>query len=288
MISAGRSARSRTTSLLAVPDFVHVVREDPYNRDLLFAGTDVGVYVSTNRGASWQKFMKGCLRFRFTISKFIRAIARYRGNARPVDLDRRHRSASSRWSDSAMGAASVFLPANSGLCSTHCQFTQPWNGNKIYVADNPPYGATFTIAFRRARCARLSPNRHHRCEGRCCSPARRIRWSRRHRVNWDLRGLARRIESVRYSRQHMPLRGSVNSDRDSVRRAGGDSTGAGRNLPGMDTTAARHARFHDRDASSVATRPECESSARQCMRRHVRPRWPRRPWPRRPRWSAVR
>jgi hypothetical protein len=41
------------------PDFVHVIREDPYNPSLLFVGTDVGAYVSTNRGGSWQKFMNG-------------------------------------------------------------------------------------------------------------------------------------------------------------------------------------------------------------------------------------
>ena len=41
------------------PDFVHVIREDPYNRNLLFVGTDVGAYVSRDRGASWQKFMTG-------------------------------------------------------------------------------------------------------------------------------------------------------------------------------------------------------------------------------------
>ena len=40
-------------------DFVHVVREDPKNRDLLFAGTDVGAYVSMDRGNTWAKFMTG-------------------------------------------------------------------------------------------------------------------------------------------------------------------------------------------------------------------------------------
>jgi hypothetical protein len=38
------------------PDYVRVVREDPFNRDLLFAGTSVGAYASLNRGRSWQKF----------------------------------------------------------------------------------------------------------------------------------------------------------------------------------------------------------------------------------------
>src|SRR3989442_13919650 len=41
------------------PDFVHVIREDPVNRNLLFVGSDVGAYVSTTRGAKWQKFMTG-------------------------------------------------------------------------------------------------------------------------------------------------------------------------------------------------------------------------------------
>jgi hypothetical protein len=41
------------------PDFVHVIREDVANRNLLFVGTDVGLYVSLDRGGSWQKFMSG-------------------------------------------------------------------------------------------------------------------------------------------------------------------------------------------------------------------------------------
>jgi hypothetical protein len=36
-----------------------VIREDPFNRDLLLAGTDVGAYVSVDRGAHWQQFMSG-------------------------------------------------------------------------------------------------------------------------------------------------------------------------------------------------------------------------------------
>ena len=40
-------------------DFVHVVKEDPRNPNLLFVGTDVGAYVSVNRGGSWQRLMNG-------------------------------------------------------------------------------------------------------------------------------------------------------------------------------------------------------------------------------------
>ena len=54
----GKSFRSIVNNLpTGGIDFVHVIREDPINRDLLFVGTDVGIYVSGNRGASWQRFM---------------------------------------------------------------------------------------------------------------------------------------------------------------------------------------------------------------------------------------
>ncbi len=39
---------------IAPNDFVHAVREDPRKPGLLFAGTDHGIYVSFNDGASWQ------------------------------------------------------------------------------------------------------------------------------------------------------------------------------------------------------------------------------------------
>jgi hypothetical protein len=41
------------------PGFVHVIRQDPVNRDLLFVGTDVGVFASSNGGRSWSRFMTG-------------------------------------------------------------------------------------------------------------------------------------------------------------------------------------------------------------------------------------
>jgi len=43
----------------SVADFVHTVREDPYNRDLLFVGTSRAVYTSLDRGQRWQRLMAG-------------------------------------------------------------------------------------------------------------------------------------------------------------------------------------------------------------------------------------
>ncbi|HSG46305.1 MAG TPA: hypothetical protein VLA43_00695 [Longimicrobiales bacterium] len=56
----GRSFRSIASDLPADgPDFVHVLAEDPVNPGLLYVGTDVGVYVTLDRGGSWHRFMEG-------------------------------------------------------------------------------------------------------------------------------------------------------------------------------------------------------------------------------------
>lgn len=45
---------SRITNGLPAASYVHVVREDPKHRGLLFAGTETGVYVSFDNGGRWQ------------------------------------------------------------------------------------------------------------------------------------------------------------------------------------------------------------------------------------------
>jgi photosystem II stability/assembly factor-like uncharacterized protein len=56
----GRTFRSLAIGLpTGSADQVHVVREDPVSRDLLYVGTSLGAYVSLDRGATWQRFMTG-------------------------------------------------------------------------------------------------------------------------------------------------------------------------------------------------------------------------------------
>jgi hypothetical protein len=57
----GKTFRSIAANLPkeSVGDYVHTVREDPYNRDLLFVGTSRAVYTSLDRGQSWQRLMSG-------------------------------------------------------------------------------------------------------------------------------------------------------------------------------------------------------------------------------------
>jgi len=56
----GRTFRSISSNIPKDrPNFVHVIAEDPVNRNLLYVGTDVGVYVTLDRGVTWQPFMNG-------------------------------------------------------------------------------------------------------------------------------------------------------------------------------------------------------------------------------------
>ena len=52
----GKTFQSISSNL---PEYgnVQVIREDPKNRDLLYAGTEFGLYVSLDGGKKWQKFM---------------------------------------------------------------------------------------------------------------------------------------------------------------------------------------------------------------------------------------
>ncbi|MEO7521000.1 MAG: hypothetical protein ABIW79_04215, partial [Gemmatimonas sp.] len=54
----GKSFQNITSNLpVGGPgDFLHVVREDPRNRDLLFVGSSLSVYASIDRGQTWTKF----------------------------------------------------------------------------------------------------------------------------------------------------------------------------------------------------------------------------------------
>ncbi|MEP6508529.1 MAG: hypothetical protein ABJC63_09915, partial [Gemmatimonadales bacterium] len=118
--------------------------------------------------------------------------------------------------------------------------TQQWNGNKLYVADNPPYGATFT--YRLTAGSARGDSAHVVITDVKGDVVRRLTapgGAGVHRITWDLRGLPRALGPA-------GIRDSINAARirkqreDSVRAtAGSDTTGGGRGIPGMDTTAVR-------------------------------------------------
>ncbi|HEX7020741.1 MAG TPA: hypothetical protein VF159_12050 [Gemmatimonadaceae bacterium] len=57
----GRSFQSIANNLphTSPADYLHVVREDPQNRDVLFVGSSLSVYASVDRGKTWTKLANG-------------------------------------------------------------------------------------------------------------------------------------------------------------------------------------------------------------------------------------
>jgi photosystem II stability/assembly factor-like uncharacterized protein len=145
----GRSFKRITRGIPADggPNFVHVVRESPNNKHLLFAGTDLGVYVSTDRGANWQKFMTGLP----TVPVFDLKI---HPRDRELIAGTHGRSiwiadiaALEQMSDSVMRRpVAVFAPGRGyqyGIAQV-----QSWEGNKLFRAENPPFGTSDRVPRR--------------------------------------------------------------------------------------------------------------------------------------------
>jgi hypothetical protein len=149
----GRTFRSISSGLPSDGvDFLHVVREDPYNPNLLYVGTDVGVHVSLDRGRSWQRFMTDLptvpvhdLKIHPRERELIAAThGRSIWIADVLPLQ--------QLADSIMGKpAHLFAPK---IAYQHGQSPLEGQdaGHKVYAVSGPPFGAeiTYRIAPRAA------------------------------------------------------------------------------------------------------------------------------------------
>jgi hypothetical protein len=137
----GRTFRRITTGLPndGGPNFVHVVRESPNNKHLLFAGTDLGVYVSTDRGANWQRFMTGLPTVPVYDLKIHPRDRELIAGTHGRSIWTADIAALEQMSDSLMRRPVVVFAPKPGY-QYAVAFTQSWEGNKLFRADNPPFG----------------------------------------------------------------------------------------------------------------------------------------------------
>ena len=219
--------------------YVHVVREDPYNRNLLFVGTDVAAYVSTNRGQTWQRFMTGLPTVPVNDLKIHprdrELIAGTHGRSIWIaDI-----APLEQMADSVMSRSAYFFEPVTAY-EYALGFAQRWEGNKAFVADNPAYGASFVYRLtsgdtRRDTTRIVITDVKGDVVRRLTGPG----GAGIHRVTWDLRGTPRPLgpAALRDSIAAARIR---NQRADSLRAAGGDTTLAGRTPPpGLDSTALR-------------------------------------------------
>lgn len=207
--------------------FVHVIREDPYNRNLLFAGTDVAAYVSTNIGATWQRFMTGLptvpvhdLRIHPRDRELIAGT--HGRSIWIVDI-----APLEQLVDSVASKGAFFfepVPAYEYAVAA----SQRWEGNKTFAADNPPYGASLVYRLTggdaRGDTTRVVVTD---VKGDVVRRLTGAGGAGVHRVTWDLRATSRPLGPA-------ALRDSIAAARlrrlreDSARVASGDTTTARR------------------------------------------------------------
>jgi hypothetical protein len=220
----GRTFRAITNNLpTGGADFVHVVREDPANRDLLFLGSDVGAYVSTDRGGSWQRFMTG-----------LPTVPVHDLEIHPRD---RELIAATHGRSIWIVDVAPLEQMNNGLMTRGTTFftpktayqysqasTQNFAGNKVFLASNPPYGAELVYRVTSAAprdTARIVVTNIRGDTVRTLNGPAGVGL---HRAYWDLRGRPRALGPA-------GLRDSIVAAR--VRRQREDSVRAAR---GADTT----------------------------------------------------
>jgi hypothetical protein len=234
----GKTFRSISNNLpTGGADFVHVIREDPANRDLLFLGSDVGAYVSTDRGTSWQRFMTG-----------LPTVPVHDLEIHPRD---RELIAATHGRSIWIVDVAPLEQMNNGLMARGTTFftpktayqysqgnTQNFTGNKYFVAPNPTYGAelVYRVTSGASRdTARIVVTNIRGDTVRTLNGPAGVGL---HRAYWDLRGRPRPLGPAGVRDSIVAARVRRLRD-DSVRTArGADTTGgAPRALPpGADTT----------------------------------------------------
>jgi hypothetical protein len=224
----GKSFRSISNNLpMGGADFVHVVREDPANRDLLFLGSDVGAYVSTDRGGSWQRFMTGLptvpvhdLEIHPRDRELIAAT--HGRSIWIVDV-----APLEQMNNGLMARGTTFFTPKTAYQYSQAS-TQNFTGNKVFLASNPPYGAELVYRVTSAAprdTARIVVTNIRGDTVRTLNGPAGVGL---HRAYWDLRGRPRALGPAGIRDSIVAAR--VRRQReDSVRAArGADTTGGAR------------------------------------------------------------
>ena len=162
----GRTFRSIAANLPDDgPDFVHVIKEDVRNRDLLFVGTSVGVYASLNRGASWTKFMTGLptvpvydLKVHPRDSELIAAT--HGRSFWVVDITPLQQMSAATMATVVSDAAYLFQPKTALQYASRATANGVTNGygHQLFTIPNPPYGAEIVYRVGSNPRAQTSPS----------------------------------------------------------------------------------------------------------------------------------
>jgi hypothetical protein len=121
--------------------FVHVIREDPVNPNVLYLGTDIGAYVSTDRGANWRRFGSGLPTVPVHDLKVHpeqrELVAGTHGRSVWVN----DVSALQQLTDAVVAKASHLFKLRTAYQFVPSSLLGGTQGHQLFIGDNPPFGA---------------------------------------------------------------------------------------------------------------------------------------------------
>ena len=148
---------------LPAPGWVNSIRQDPVNRNLLYAPTEFGFYVSLNDGQSWTSFNPG-----LPIGRIDEVLVHPREHdlilathSRSVwIMDDISRAAADGGAGRRRATPSLFKPRDAVLWKADRQNVTETPGNKLWEADPAPRGTAIAFSLKTAAVRR--EDHHHR------------------------------------------------------------------------------------------------------------------------------
>lgn len=205
--------------------FVHVIREDPVNPNVLYLGTDVAAYVSTDRGINWQRFGSGLPTVPVHDLKVHpdqhELIAGTHGRSVWIaDV-----SALQQLTDAVLAKGSHLFALRTAYQFSPTDRIGQTQGHQLFLGDNPPFGASldYHIGAAGSANARVVITNATGDTVRVLSAPGTPGL---HRIYWDLRA-ARGATPVQASRLNSELRSSRPGENPPVVARGRGGFGAG-------------------------------------------------------------
>ncbi|MDZ7637131.1 MAG: hypothetical protein U5J83_02570 [Bryobacterales bacterium] len=145
----GGSTWTKLSDGIPASAYVHVVREDPKNADLLYAGTELGLYVSWNAGTNWSPLLlknmpKVAIHDLLVHPRDNDLILGTHGRSVLVLDDIRFLQ---EFKPEQLSAPAHLFPVRDTL-RYETLFTRYGIGDGVYAAPNPPYGALLTLHLK--------------------------------------------------------------------------------------------------------------------------------------------
>lgn len=184
--------------------FVHVIREDPVNPSLLYLGTDVGAYVSTDRGANWQRFGSGLPTVPVHDLKVHPVQRELVAGTHGRSIWINDVSALQQLTDEIVAKGAHLFELRAAYQFSPTDLLGNTQGHQLFIGDNPPFGAPIDYHVGPGGSGDVQISIAN-AEGETLRTLRAPGTPGLHRVYWDLRA-ARATTPIEAAKLNSELR----------------------------------------------------------------------------------